>query len=51
MINNLKPIVNLNGFLVNCYLVVYKKINMKNIINILSPLLHEEKINYVLKNS
>jgi len=33
MINNLKPIVKLNGFLVNYYLSVCKKINMKTIMN------------------
>jgi len=37
MINNLKHIVNLNGFLFNYYLLVCKKINMKSIINILKP--------------
>ena len=36
MINNLKPIVNLKGFLFNYYLLVCKKINMKSTINILS---------------
>ena len=45
-INNLKPIVNLNGFLVNCYLLVYNKIY-------LPPILHEEEenISFVLKKN
>ena len=36
LINNLKPNVNLNGFLVNCYFLVYNKIKIKCIINILN---------------
>ena len=36
MIHNLKPTVNLNSFLANYYFLVYKKIKMEGIINILN---------------
>ena len=44
MINNLKPIVNMNGFSVNCYFLVYKKLTLKSIINILNSTFSEKKI-------
>ena len=51
MIKNIKPIVNLDGFSVNCDLLVCKKINMKRILTYLTPLLPEEIISFVLGNS
>ena len=41
-INYLKPLKNLNGFLVAWYFLVYKKLNMKSVINILISTLNEE---------